>query len=184
MNDEARRAVTFGDALRFHQLPARIVGNASIEPLACRDQPVECAHQFLGRGGCVERVELEQINVVGAEPPQCLFDRADQSSARRAPVLRAVTHRQTGFGRDQHLIAPSFDRRARGDGNRQSSKSERRFGSSFAEIRGRRQRCASEKPCGAYHHDALDLTSQHICAVFRQAVHFDQEAQAVPLAFV
>jgi hypothetical protein len=57
-------------------------------------------------------VKLEQVDAVGAEPPQRRLDRADQPRPRRAPVLRAVTHRQAGLGRDEDGIAPPLDRLA------------------------------------------------------------------------
>ena len=112
MRDETRPAVAIGDRLRLHDLPAGIVGNAGITDLAPGDQSVERAHDFLGRCRSVEGMELEQIDIVGAQAPQRILDRADQPGAGRAPILRSISHRQTGFGRDQHGITAVADRRA------------------------------------------------------------------------
>ena len=52
-------------------------------------QLVERLQRFLDRRQRIEPVDLEQVDVVGAEPPQAVFDRLNQVKARRADAIRS-----------------------------------------------------------------------------------------------
>ena len=112
MRDVARPAVLVGDGQRLHQLPAGEVGDADIAHLAGAHQIVERRQHLLDRRAGVEGVQLQQVDIVGAEPPQRVVHRLDQARARGADIVRPVAHRQRGLGRDQHRVAPALDRLA------------------------------------------------------------------------
>ena len=51
------------------------------------------------------------VDGVGLQAPEAVFAGADEVVARRALVVRAVTHRERGFGGDQRAIASAAQRR-------------------------------------------------------------------------
>ena len=57
-------------------------------------------------------MQLEQIEVIGAEAAQRGVDGTDQPGAARARLVWAGTGGQRRFRRQQHLLAPALDRRA------------------------------------------------------------------------
>jgi hypothetical protein len=81
VGDVPRMTVPFGDGERLHQLPAREVGHSGIADLARAYEVVECGQDLLDRGARVEGVQLEQVDVVGAEPAQGVLARPDQAGA-------------------------------------------------------------------------------------------------------
>jgi len=111
MRDIARKPMPFRHRQRFHQLPAGEVGNAHIAELSGAHEIVECRQHLLDRRSRIEGVQLQEIDIVRAEPAQRVLDTLDQSRARRARIVRPLAHRQAGLGRDDHLIAPALDRR-------------------------------------------------------------------------
>ena len=89
VSDVPRQAVAFGNRERLHQVPAREVGAADVADLPRAHHVAECAEGLLDGRACIETVELEQIDVLGAQPPQARLDRRDQVVARRADVVRS-----------------------------------------------------------------------------------------------
>ena len=67
---------------------------------------------FLDRRQRVEAVQLEEIDVVGAEPPQAVVDGAHEMEPRRADVVRPGAMAEGGLGRDEHPAAAAGDRLA------------------------------------------------------------------------
>ncbi|MCY1508739.1 hypothetical protein D9M68_430590 [compost metagenome] len=57
-------------------------------------------------------MQLQEVDVIGAEPLEGVVDAFDQARSRRAGIIRPVAHRQRDLGRNQHGIAPSLDRGA------------------------------------------------------------------------
>ena len=76
MRDVAGKAVSVGHRQRLHEVPAGEVRRADVANLAGAHEVIERAEHFLDRGQGVEPVQLEEIDVIGAEPPQALVDRA------------------------------------------------------------------------------------------------------------
>ncbi len=70
VGDIARVAVPVGGGEGLHQLPAREVGDAGVADLPRPYELVERGEHLLDRGGGVEGVQLEEVDVVGAEAPQ------------------------------------------------------------------------------------------------------------------
>ena len=68
--------------------------------------------RFLDRRQRIEAVQLIQVDVVGAQPTQTAFDRANEVVARRADVVRSRAGSEGALGRDEHPIAPALDRLA------------------------------------------------------------------------
>ena len=71
---DARPAFASGDALRFHDLPGGPVADGGIEDLALADEVVEGAYGFLDRCGGIVVVEEVNINAIGFEAPEAVFD--------------------------------------------------------------------------------------------------------------
>ena len=69
VGDVAGEAVPLGDGQRLHQVPAGEVRAADVADLAGPDQVVERAQHLLDRRQRVEAVQLEEVDVVGAQPP-------------------------------------------------------------------------------------------------------------------
>jgi hypothetical protein len=65
--------------------------------------------RLLDRREGVERVELEEINVVRAEPPQAIVDRLREVKARRTGLVVPRPGAKAALGGDQHFIAAAFD---------------------------------------------------------------------------
>lgn len=112
MSDIPRVAVALGDPEGLHQLPSSEVRDAEVAHLPLADELVEGREDLVDRCLRVERVQLQEIDVVGAEPPQRCLGCPDEPRARRAGVLRAVAHRQRCLRREQDLIASALHGRA------------------------------------------------------------------------
>ena len=50
-------------------------------------------------------MDLIQVDVVGAEPPQAGVDRGENRFARQAAAVRALAHREEDLGGDHDLVA-------------------------------------------------------------------------------
>ncbi len=112
MGDVAGAGVAVGGGERLHQLPAGEVGHAGVADLAGPDQLVQGAEHLLDGGGGVEGVQLEEVEVVGAEAAQGGVDGGGEAGAGGAGVVGAVAGGQAGLGGDQHLVAAALDRPA------------------------------------------------------------------------
>ncbi len=58
-------------------------------------------------------MQLQQIDVVGAQTSQRCLHRTQQTEARRAGIVGAITQAQAGLGRNNHLIAAALQRLAK-----------------------------------------------------------------------
>jgi hypothetical protein len=61
-------------------------------------------------GHCIEAVDLEQVDVVGAEPTQAALDRLQEVEARRADVVGPRARGEGRLGGNQDLAAAAADR--------------------------------------------------------------------------
>ena len=112
MGDIAGQAVFLRDRQRLHQVPAGEVRAADVADLAGAHQVVQRAEHFLDRRRRVEGVQLIEVDVVGAQPPQAPLDGADQVVARGADVVRPGADAEGRLGGDDDLVAPALDRLA------------------------------------------------------------------------
>ncbi|MDT4849327.1 hypothetical protein FQZ97_834450 [compost metagenome] len=113
MRHVARIAVALGHRQRLHQVPAREVRRAHITQLARAHEVVERGQRFFDRRARIEAVQLEQVDVVGAQPLQRRIDRLHEVMARRAHVVRPLAAAEGGLGRDQQPVTrPALDRLA------------------------------------------------------------------------
>src|SRR3546814_16782109 len=87
-------AAAAGDRQRLHQLPAGEVGRAEVAQLAGAHQAVERGQGFLHRRHRIEVVQLQQVDVVRAEPLQRLVDRGYEMRARRADKIGRASWRE------------------------------------------------------------------------------------------
>ena len=110
MRDVAREAELLGSRKRFHQLPARKVRAADVADLAGAHHAIQRGERFLHRRQRVEAVQLVEIDVIRAEPPQARIHGARQVVPRRAEVVRPGTARKAALGRNQQFVAPALDR--------------------------------------------------------------------------
>src|SRR5918998_915813 len=94
-----------GDPQRLHQLSGGVVGRADVADLPRLHQRVQSRQGLLLRGEAVPLVDLVEVDVIGAEPPQTRLDGAHDVVAGQALVVGAGAHRAADLGRDQALVA-------------------------------------------------------------------------------
>src|SRR5690606_33793995 len=107
----ARVPVPFGYGQRLHQLPAGEVRDPDIAHFPGAHQGIEGGQHLLDRRTSVEGMELEQVDVIGAESTERGLAGLDQAGPGRASVMWAVTGGQAGLGGEEYLVPSAFDRR-------------------------------------------------------------------------
>src|SRR5581483_838300 len=112
MRHVARETVAVGRSQRFHQMPAGEIGGADIADLAGANELVERRQSFFDRGLGILAMQLEEIDMIGAEPLQRGVDRLDQMLARGAEAVRTGAGRKRALGGDQQAVALALDRLA------------------------------------------------------------------------
>jgi hypothetical protein len=109
VGDIASEAVLLGDGERLHQVPAGEIGAADITDLAAANEIVEGADGLLDRRLRIEAVQLEEIDIVGAEPAQAALDRTQQMVTRGADIVRPLAGAEGRLGRDDDAVAAAGD---------------------------------------------------------------------------
>ena len=108
---ETREPAVGADARGLVDLLGREVAAADLEHLARAHQLVERAERLLERRRRVGKVQLVQVDAVGAEAAQAVFDRArDVRRARTALAL--LVDRTAELRRDDRLVATRAERAA------------------------------------------------------------------------
>lgn len=107
LGNEPGPAIALGSRQRLHQLPGRIVGYAYGADLPGRYQCIERGEQLFHRSCGIESMELEQVDIIRAEPAQGGFHGVDQAPAWHAPFPRPVARRKPRLGGDQDRAAPA-----------------------------------------------------------------------------
>jgi hypothetical protein len=102
---ETGPAVAFGHMLGLGELPREHAAGADVAGLARLHHLVQRGHGLLDRRLVVPPVDLVQVDVIGAEPPQRRVDRGEHMLAGQAPVVGALTHREVHLG-GQHVVVP------------------------------------------------------------------------------
>ena len=80
-------------------MPARKIRRADVADLAGSHEVIEGAEDLLDRRERVEPVELEEIDVVGAQSPKAGVNGADEMKPRRTDVVRIPAMTKTAFVR-------------------------------------------------------------------------------------
>ncbi len=112
MRHIARPSVAFRYGQRFHEMPPGEVGAPDVADLAAACQVIQSAQRLLDRRRRIEAVHVVDVDVVGAQAPEAVFDRAQQRLPRRAGIVRPWPHRERALRRDQHLVAAAGQRAA------------------------------------------------------------------------
>ena len=85
------------------------IRRADVADLAGSNEVIEGAEDLLDRREGVEPVELEEIDVVGAQSPKAGVNGADEMKPRRTDVVRIPAMTKTRLRGDEHAIAPAGD---------------------------------------------------------------------------
>ena len=91
-----------GDGLG--RAPVGVGRDADVQRLALLNGRVQCTERFLERGGRVEAVVIEDVDVVDAQALQALIKAREEVLARAKIAVRSGPHVPSGFGRDHQLI--------------------------------------------------------------------------------
>jgi hypothetical protein len=102
-NRRGGQVAVIGDPQRLGDLPGRMVGQGHVAQLSLPDQIVVGHQGLLQRRVGVREVRVVEVDVVGAETAQAVFDLIDDVPARQ-PTCR-VEPTFTGLGRDHHVVA-------------------------------------------------------------------------------
>ena len=78
VGDVALQAVFFGDGERFHEVPAGEVRAADVANFAGAHEIVESDENFLDGRHRIEAVQLEEVDIVGAQAAQACFNSPQQ----------------------------------------------------------------------------------------------------------
>ena len=104
------QVAVIGDPQRLGDLPGRMVGQGHVAQLSLPHQIVVDHEGLLQRGVGVREVRVVDVDVVGAEAAQALFDLVDDVPARQ-PSCRVNRRHRTGG--DHHVVASADGARPR-----------------------------------------------------------------------
>jgi hypothetical protein len=90
---------------RLSELPRMHRRCSKIARLAGLDDIVQRLERLLDRRVIIEAMDLIEIDVIGAEPPQARVDLGHDRPARQAGPVRARAHPPVHLGRDHDLVA-------------------------------------------------------------------------------
>jgi hypothetical protein len=89
----------------LHEL-RRMVRQAAVPDLACRDELLERAPRLLDRHVAVGVVELQKVELLAPEPTQALLAAmADRLGAQVHEVVSVVAAQRSALGEDEHVLA-------------------------------------------------------------------------------
>jgi acyl-CoA thioesterase len=103
--DEALAAGALGGVLHGKEAPRGHGRGAEVADLAGADEAVERVHGFGDGHIGVEAVDLQQVDVVRAEPPQAVVGGLEDGLAAEAAGVGAARPREVELGGDHHLVA-------------------------------------------------------------------------------
>ena len=102
----ARRADQIRDPHDLRHFPAAVVGKSPVQYFARTDHVAHGCQRFRQRRIRVRQMQIPQIEVVGAEPPQALVDGVHQPSPAKSAVHRAWADRVAHLA-GKHPAPPS-----------------------------------------------------------------------------
>ena len=105
MDDEPGPAVLALQVQGLGELPGVHRGRAEVADLAGLDQVVQGLQGLLQRCRVVIAVNLVEVDVVGAEPPQAVVDLGHDRLAGQAPPVRPRPHRVAQLGGNHDVVA-------------------------------------------------------------------------------
>jgi hypothetical protein len=107
---DIRRLLSFAlhDPQHLHHLPAAVIGAGQVAHLALLHQLIHGLERFLNRHRVIRQVEIIQIQIVGFEPAQAVFDSAENGAARQARHIHAVAHLVADFAGQNEILAAAF----------------------------------------------------------------------------
>jgi hypothetical protein len=106
VTDVAGPAVTLGDGEGFHEVPAGEVGAGDVADFSCGDEFVQRAEGFFDGGGGVEGVQVVDVDVVGVEALEGVFEGLDEMVAGAADVVGAkIATAEGGLGGDEDVLS-------------------------------------------------------------------------------
>ena len=103
--DEALAVPALGHPLRLDDRRGRVGRAAEIADLARLHEVRQRAERLVVIAVGLQPVDLVQVDVVGAEPPQAVLDRLHDPASRRALVVRVGAHREVAFRRQHDVVA-------------------------------------------------------------------------------
>ncbi len=109
MRHVTREAVFLRNGERLHQMPAREIRAADVADFSGAHEIVERVQRFLDRGEGVKGVQLEEVDVIGAEPAQGRLDRMGQVMAGRADFVRSFAGLEGCLRGDEDSVASALD---------------------------------------------------------------------------
>ena len=98
-------ALGVGQVRRFGDAPSTEIRHAEIAQLAGADQVADGAHGLAQRGVEVGAVEVQDVEVIGAQPAQAAFHGLDDPLAGCAPVVGALAQRVGELGGQHPVVA-------------------------------------------------------------------------------
>ena len=109
---DARQSVVFGDALRFHRLPGGPVAKGWVQDFALPHQVIQGAHGFFNRRVGVIMMQEIDVDAVGFQSFQALFDADLDVSPRCAGLVDIVAGAHGDFGCQDDFVAAAGDQAA------------------------------------------------------------------------
>ncbi len=104
-DDRAGRADLVGHAAELGDLPGRVVGHAEGADLPLGDELGHGRQGFGERRRTVRLVQVEEVDMVGAEPLEAAVQGGAQSGRRQGGVIALVGVRDTGLGGEDDPVA-------------------------------------------------------------------------------
>jgi len=109
LGDEALQAAFARHPLGFDDLASGEGGGADVADLALADEVGEGAEGLLDVGVGARPVDLVEVDVVGLEAAQGVFDGADDPAPRAALPVGVVAHGAVELGGEDDVVAASLD---------------------------------------------------------------------------
>src|SRR5215831_6076053 len=92
-------------------MPSGKIGDADVPDFAAADQLLQRGENFFHRRFRVVTVELEEIDIVGAEAAQTAFYRADEVKTGGSHFVHPLAATEGRLRGDQNLVAAALDSR-------------------------------------------------------------------------
>ena len=102
---EARHVELFGDEVRFGELPGGEGAAGQIEHLAAAHQVVQRAEGLVDRGVGIGAVDVVEVDAIGLEALEALFDLADDVPAVVARVVDVLAAAAVDLGAEHGVVA-------------------------------------------------------------------------------
>ncbi|MEJ7605704.1 MAG: hypothetical protein WKF37_05430, partial [Bryobacteraceae bacterium] len=102
--DEFRPATLTRDVEHTGELPGEHRRSAKVTNFAAADQIIESFQGFFDRSFVIEAMDLVEVDVIGLETAQAVFDSVHDVLAGQAALVGIVSHGVEDFGGDDDLF--------------------------------------------------------------------------------